>query len=198
MSDAVARVLDLFRQSAEVGVTGVTHVTKSKVTARSSRVTPVTPATCLIRSSPEGYVAGRAEGQFEAFDVDERAAIAIHDGGIPDGYGEAFARLQTAQPIGVDHSRWLQLIDDAGRFLDQWGAEAERLQWTADELFKKPTMIRAALEYCGLCRAIKGRNVVQIEPSSVTLSDGLVWERPNLNVLAAIQAPSQNSESSKN
>jgi hypothetical protein len=38
MTDVVARVLDLFRQSAEVGVTGVPHVTKSKVTARSSTV----------------------------------------------------------------------------------------------------------------------------------------------------------------
>src|ERR1700747_2199536 len=114
MSDAVARVLDLFRQSAKVGLAGVTNVTKSKVTARSSGVTPVTPATCPNRSPPEGYVTERAEGQLGACDIDERAAIAIHDGGIPVAYGEAFARLQCAQPIGVDHSRWLQVIDDAG------------------------------------------------------------------------------------
>jgi hypothetical protein len=160
MTDVVARVLDLFRQSAEVGVTGVPHVTKSKVTARSSTVTPVTPATCLNRSPPEGYVADRSESQLDACDVDERAAIAIHDGGIPDGYGEAFARLQTAQPIGVDHSRWLRVIEDAGRFLDQWGAEAERLQWTADDLFRKPTVMKAANADCGLCWAISGRNVI--------------------------------------
>ena len=42
-------------------------------------------------------VVERAEGQLDACDVDERAAIAIHDGGIPDAYGDAFARLQSAQ-----------------------------------------------------------------------------------------------------
>ena len=82
----------------------------------------------------------------------------------------------------------LPVIDDAGRFLDLWGGEAERLQWTADDLFMKPTKMRAAIGNCGLCWAISGRDVVFIEVSTVTLSDGEALGRPNLNVAAAIKA----------
>jgi hypothetical protein len=83
-------------------------------------------------------VTQNAEGVSDAHDLDERAAIAIYDGGIPEVYAEAFARLQIAQPIGISHHQWLRAIDDTGRFLDQWGKEAERLQWSADDLFKTP------------------------------------------------------------
>jgi hypothetical protein len=82
----------------------------------------------------------------------------------------------------------LQVIDDAGRFLDQWGAEAERLQWTAEDLFKKPTMMKGANEDCGLCWAISGRNVVLFKASSVTFSDAVAWQRPNTKVSASKEA----------
>jgi hypothetical protein len=131
------------------------------------------------------------EAALDADEVNERTAIAIHEGGVPEAYAEAFARLQTAQPIGIDHSRWLQAVDDAGRFLDRWGTKAERLQWTADDLFMKPTMMRTAIAHCGLCWAINGRDVVQIKASSVTLSDGMVFGKPNMNVSAGNEANKQ-------
>jgi hypothetical protein len=191
MSDAVARVLDLFRQSARLNVTGVAHVTKSNATPKTSMVTPVTPVTYQCRRSTAGYVTERVEAALDADEVNERTAIAIHEGGVPEVYAEAFAHLQTAQPIGIDHSRWLQAVDDAGRFLDQWGTEAERLQWTADDLFMKPVMMRAAIGNCGLCWVIGGRDVVLIKASSVTLSDGLVFGKPTTNVSAGNEANKQ-------
>src|SRR6476646_2612232 len=108
MSDAVARVLELFRQTSKRGVTGVTHVTGRQVTPKSSMVTPVTPVTYENPSPSIVYVTQHAEGVSDACDVGERAAIAIYDGGIPEVYAEAFARLQIAQPIGIPHHQWLR------------------------------------------------------------------------------------------
>jgi len=77
----------------------------------------------------------------DVYDFDERAAVAIYDGGIPEAYADAFAQLQIAQPIGVPHPQWLRAIDDAGRFLDQWGNVAAQLQWSAEDIFKKPAAL---------------------------------------------------------
>ena len=159
MSDAVARVLDLFRQASKQGVTGVTCVTRFGVTPESSmvtQVTQVTPVTCFNRRQPTGYVSARAGVGSEVYDFDERAAIAIHDGGIPEAFGDAFAQLQIAQPIGVPHRRWLRAIDDAGHFLDGWGNVAARLQWSAEDVFKLPTALSLKtqilnLDSIGLC-----------------------------------------------
>jgi hypothetical protein len=180
VSDAVARVLDLFRQSSKRGVTGVTHVTKPKVTPKSSIVTPVTPVTHLNQSQPTSYASTLAGTLADVYDFDERAAIAIHEGGIPGAYADAFAQLQIAQPIGVAHSQWLRAIDDAGRFLDQWGNVAEKLQWSARDIFKKPaapaaTRLPLDLGTVGLCWVIDGQNVVALDACSVTIGDRRIF-----------------------
>ena len=175
MSDAVARVLSLFRQSSKRGVTGVTHVTKPKVTPKSSMVTPVTPVTYLNQGQPTDYVSTLAWALSDVRDFDERVAIAIYDGGIPEAYAAAFAQLQIAQPIGVSHPQWLRAIDDAGRFLDQWGYVAEQLKWSVEDLFKRPapTAKTPALDLgtLGLCWVIDGRNVVALDAYSATIGD---------------------------
>ena len=169
MSDAVARVLDLFRQSSK---RGVTHVTKPMVTPKSSMVTRVTPVTYLNKSQPTHYVSPAA-ALSDVYDLDECAAIAIYDGGIPEAYATAFAELQIAQPIGVSLPQWLRAVDDAGRFLDQWGHVAEQLQWSVEDLFKRPapTAKTPALDLgtLGLCWVIDGRNVVALDAYSATI-----------------------------
>ena len=179
MSDAVARVLSLFRQSSKRGVTGVTHVTKPKVTPKSSMVTPVTPVTYLNQGQPTDYVSTLAGALSDVRDFDERVAIAIYDGGIPEAYAAAFAQLQIAQPIGVSHPQWLRAIDDAGRFLDQWGYVAEQLKWSVEDLFKRPapTAKTPALDLgtLGLCWVIDGRNVVALDAYSATIGDGRMF-----------------------
>ena len=104
------------------------------------------------------------------------AAIAIYDGGIPEAYAEAFAQLQIAQPIGVHHPEWLRAIDDAGRFLDQWGNVAAQLQWSAEDIFKKPAALTVKtppldLGTFGLCWVVHGRNVVALDACSATSGD---------------------------
>ena len=62
---------------------------------------------------------------------DERAAIIEFDGGAPRAWAEALARLDPVCPPGdISPARWLQFIDDCGRFLDDgWAARAAALGW---------------------------------------------------------------------
>jgi hypothetical protein len=185
MSDAVERVLDLFRQASKRGVTGVTRVTKPGVTTESSMVTAVTrvtPVTHFNRCQPTGYTSARAGAGSEFYDFDERAAIAIHDGGIPEIFGDAFAQLQIAQPIGVPQGRWLRAIDDAGRFLDRWGNVAAQLQWSAEDIFKLPAAPSLKtrilnLDSIGLCWALDGRSVIALDACSATIGDMRIFRR---------------------
>jgi hypothetical protein len=80
---------------------------------------------------------GRIEAPLPAarIDQDEREAIAIELGGVPVIYAKAFAQIQARPPADVPDDRWHRFVDDGGRFLDRWGGEAERLGWTAVDLF---------------------------------------------------------------
>jgi hypothetical protein len=66
-------------------------------------------------------------------ELDERQAIAEIEGGIPPLYSAGFARLQLAPPSGLSVPRWLQAVDDAGRFLDAFGRQAQATGWRADD-----------------------------------------------------------------
>jgi hypothetical protein len=68
---------------------------------------------------------------------DERAAIVEHDGGAPREWAEGFARLDPDRPPGdVPAQRWLQFVDDIGRFLDSgFAMQAAALGWGPFDLF---------------------------------------------------------------
>jgi hypothetical protein len=91
----------------------------------SSEVETATPGT-----DPSDIAA--AADRFE-----ERAAIVEYDGGIARSWAEAFARMCNGpRPDWVLRPRlWTDLIDAAGRFLDQWGATAADLGWEPVDLF---------------------------------------------------------------
>lgn len=61
---------------------------------------------------------------------EERAAIVEYDGGAPRAWAEALARLDPNKPPGdVPPKRWLQFVDDCGKFIDDgWATSAERLR----------------------------------------------------------------------
>jgi hypothetical protein len=46
--------------------------------------------------------------------------------------------LQVQKPVHVTVEQWRQAIDDAGRFLDQWGSLAVQFGWTPGDLFDVP------------------------------------------------------------
>jgi TubC N-terminal docking domain len=71
----------------------------------------------------------------DVVEIEERAAMA---GGVPGPYLYTWARLQYQRPFGASDQEWWQVIDDAGRFLDQWGSRAVEFGWTAGDLFDVP------------------------------------------------------------
>jgi hypothetical protein len=52
-------------------------------------------------------------------ELEERKALAMDS--VPERYLDAWARFQLQCPGGVTEQVWRQAIDDAGRFLAQWG-----------------------------------------------------------------------------
>jgi hypothetical protein len=69
-------------------------------------------------------------------DIEERKAMAA--GACPEQFLDAYSRLQCQAPLSIPDADWRRAIDDAGRFLDEWGAQAAEFQWTAGELFDLP------------------------------------------------------------
>ena len=82
-------------------------------------------------SAPEKFVSVWSDAD------EERAALVEYGAGAPRAWAEALARLDAAKPPGdVSPGRWLQFIDDCGRFLDAgWGDRAVVLGWHPLNLF---------------------------------------------------------------
>jgi hypothetical protein len=68
--------------------------------------------------------------------------------------------------------------DFAGIFLDQWGCEAERLGWRADELFGlDPLAPMGRYDRMGLIWMLCGQTVIHISGTAARLSGGLTFYR---------------------
>lgn len=100
----------------------------------------------------------------------ERAAISEFDGQVPSEWSEGFARLQCMErPASIPENRWLQVIDDAGRFLDSWGAKLAAFGWSAPEVFgvhpSRPEVRRGGLVWhlrgCKVLAACEDRVIVE-------------------------------------
>jgi len=102
-------------------------------------------------------------------DSAERAAICEFDGGMPREWAEGFAKLQSlTPPQSVSEQRWLQVIDDAGRFLDSWGPKLAALGWSIGEVFGVHPS-RPELRRGGLIWHLRGRRVLAASKDSVTI-----------------------------
>ncbi len=122
---------------------------------------------------------------------EERAAIVEYDTGArgvlqtsAQPYDSALAALRSRSPQLVEADRWQQAVRDAESFLAKWGAQAEALGWTAQELFGlHPVPERPAPNFQRLSRYD---------------STGLIWLMQDRSVVAltattaAIQHPSGN------
>jgi hypothetical protein len=78
---------------------------------------------------------------------------------VPERYLDSWARFQLQCPGGVTEQAWRQAIDDAGRFLDQWGKLADSFGWSPGDLFDLPR--DGAM---GLAWWLKGRTVSALGP----------------------------------
>jgi hypothetical protein len=121
----------------------------------------------LLRPAEDGW----SSEDWKVF-VDERAGIIEFDGGAPRQWAEALARLNPASPPSeVPGRRWVQFIDDCGRFLDNgWGSRADALGWRPFELFgcdrDRPF---ARIDRAGLLWLINGSKLVALTTETATI-----------------------------
>ena len=101
----------------------------------------------------------RATENFE-----ERAALVEYGADVPREWAEGFARLTVEPPPdGISIETWSAVVDDAARFLDDWGRKAAALGWSATDVFGlsiQPPRIRS--EMAGLLPLVAGGTVVAI------------------------------------
>lgn len=152
------------------GVTAVTPVTptKSDTYELHSLVTFVTgsagnpPLSTPEILTPQGF---ECDGV-----LDEREAMALV-GDVPPAYARAFAALQCEAPEGLSLARHDELMDDAGRLLDAWGEDAERLGWSAADLIGPDPSPEP------LAWALQGADVTRLSRDGADLSDGRKYRR---------------------
>jgi hypothetical protein len=129
--------------------------------AKAAKVAKVDPIGASFEEAPWG------EAQ------EERAAIVEYDGDAPRVWADALARLDPNRPPGdISPKRWLQFIDDCGRFLDGgWAARAEELGWGPLELFgcdrAKPF---ARIDRAGLLWLLNGGKLVALTAVTATIA----------------------------
>ena len=103
--------------------------------------------------------------------IEERAALAADS--VPACYLDAWARLNHQKPATVSEAEWRLAIDDGGRFLDAWGADAATMRWTPGELFDVPRDGRPG----GLVWQLKGERVDALGEDRARLEDGRTIKR---------------------
>jgi CubicO group peptidase (beta-lactamase class C family) len=98
--------------------------------------------------------------------IEERAGQAADR--VPACYLGTWARLNCQKPTSVSEAAWRLVLDDGGRFLDSWGADAATMLWTAGELFDVPHDGRAG----GLVWQLKGERVGALGEERARLTGG--------------------------
>jgi hypothetical protein len=106
--------------------------------------------------------------------VQERLAMAVIEGGIPDAYAAAFVNMQ------LTAAAWNQAVNDAGIFLDRWGQVALNQGWTASEVFGSGGMSQTD----GLVSRLRGGVVVSLNEYGfrIEMEDGGLEEYPRRRV----------------
>lgn len=161
---------------AKKGVTAVTPVTgplrlrlKAQALQRLHRLRLANDDTEKVTT--EGVTASVTASASDLDAVEERAALAADS--VPACYLDAWARLQIQRPLLATERNWRRAIDDAGRFLDAWSADAAAMQWRADELFDVPRGGRPG----GLVWQLKGQRVDALGEHRARLADGRTIKR---------------------
>jgi hypothetical protein len=127
-----------------------------------------TELVALLRPTTIGWTPEDSQNAYE-----ERAATIQYDGGVPRAWAEALARLDPARPpCDTPPMRWLQFIDDCGRFLDNgWPASAETLGWGPLDLFgcnrDKPF---ARTSQAGLLWLLVGRKLLALTADTAAIA----------------------------
>jgi hypothetical protein len=91
----------------------------------------------------------------------------------------ALTTLERDRPDHIDAADWQHAVEDGRRFLVQWGEDAERLGWTAADIFGFPPVPEsphpswrrmARIDQLGLIWLMHSRPVTSITAESVTIA----------------------------
>jgi hypothetical protein len=89
---------------------------------------------------------------------------------VPPPFADDLKALEKANPVVSDPRRWSEACQDAKAFLAQWGAEAQRIGWRAEEIFGlHPSAPLARYDRMGLVWALKGRVVIELTEKAAIL-----------------------------
>jgi hypothetical protein len=165
MSDLRNRLLRVFASMAKDGVTGVSGVTAAKP-PKSGGYTGYTGRTAA-NQTPVPRTAAKAVTSTDR----EEPAVAERSGGVPAEWTKRIALLKSGEPrLGMSPLHWSQFVRDARRFLAEWGAEAARLGWSAEDLFGvHPLAPEARYDVMGIVPLIRGNEVVAISEQRATI-----------------------------
>jgi hypothetical protein len=120
------------------------------------------------------------EGEHDDKDVTASAALDAAPGpaaagetgrGVPAKWTKRIALLKSGEPrLGMSPLNWSQFVRDARRFLAEWGAEAARLGWSAEDVFGvHPLAPEARYDVMGIVPLIRGNEVVAISEQRATI-----------------------------
>ena len=98
--------------------------------------------------------------------------VAVFGACLPP-YADTFARLSHQNPFAVSREVWERAVNDAGVFLDAWGALAAAMHWRAGDLFDVPRDGRPG----GLAWQLKGESVASLGDGHACLKDGRTIRR---------------------
>ncbi len=115
--------------------------------------------------------AGGSQPEPNDVELEERKAMVMDS--VPEPYLDAWARIQCQKPVRVSDDDWRQAVDDAGRFLDQWGSLAVEFQWAPADLFDVPRDGRPG----GLVWFLEGETVRSLGPEHAVTTSDRVWRR---------------------
>ena len=93
-------------------------------------------------------------------------------------FAPSFAALERQCPDGIEVVHWRQSVQDARRFLADWGQQAEALGWTSNDLFglaPVPDELRSSYrrlsryDMTGLVWLLRGRSAVALTQSAAAI-----------------------------
>ena len=155
------------------GVPARANVAKVANDRSAEDQTLATLATLAVAAAQTAQTGGQPELEPKSDPAELQEPIGMASGSLPERYLDAWARLQCQRPFGASDQEWWQVIDDAGRFLDQWGSRAVEFGWTAGDLFDVPRDDKPG----GLVWFLGGESVQAIGPRRMVTQDGRVFNR---------------------
>jgi hypothetical protein len=102
---------------------------------------------------------------------DKKAGLPEDKVGVPEQWAVGYSRLcAMTRPPDFSEVGWLRLIDDAGRFLQEWGHKAAALGWGAEDLFGvHPVAPAARQDVKGLILLLNGASVEALSETTCSV-----------------------------